>query len=69
MESFIEVLNPLGAPRKQVSKLASRRHESLAGRRFGLLDNNKPKCRQVFAIDRRIAARVIAISNSCPNAR
>lgn len=41
-ESSIEVVNPLGVARQQVSKLAPRRHDSLAGRRIGLLDNNKP---------------------------
>ena len=42
MENLIEIVNPLGIPRKQVSKLAPRRYDSLAGRRVGLLDNNKP---------------------------
>ena len=42
MENIIEIVNPLGVPRKQVSKLATRRYDSLAGRRVGLLDNNKP---------------------------
>jgi hypothetical protein len=42
MENIIEIVNPLGVPRKQVSKLATRRYDSLAGRRIGLLDNNKP---------------------------
>lgn len=42
MENIIEIVNPLGVPRKQVSKLAPRRYDSLAGRRVGLLDNNKP---------------------------
>jgi len=42
MKSSIEIVNPLGVPRKQVSKLAPRHIESLAGRRVGLLDNNKP---------------------------
>lgn len=42
MESVIEIVNPLGVPRKQVSKTAPRRYDSLAGRRVGLLDNNKP---------------------------
>ena len=42
MENLIEIVNPLGVPRKQVSKLAPRRYDSLEGRRIGLLDNNKP---------------------------
>ena len=42
MENLIEIVNPLGVPRKQVSKLAPRFYDSLAGRRVGLLDNNKP---------------------------
>ena len=42
MESVIEIVNPLGVPHKQVSKLAPRRYASLAGLRIGLLDNNKP---------------------------
>ena len=42
MENIIEIVNPLGVPRKQVSKLALRRYDSLAGRRVGMLDNNKP---------------------------
>lgn len=42
MEKLIEVVNPLGVPRKQLSDLAPRRYDSLAGRRVGLLDNNKP---------------------------
>jgi len=42
MENVIEIVNPLGIPRRQVSKLAPRRYDSLAGRRVGLLDNNKP---------------------------
>ncbi len=42
MENLIEIVTPFGVPRKQVSKLAPRRYDSLAGRRVGLLDNNKP---------------------------
>ena len=42
MENLIEIVNPLGVPRNQVSKLALRRYDSLDGRRVGLLDNNKP---------------------------
>jgi hypothetical protein len=42
METLIEIVNPLGIPHKQVSKLAPRCYDSLAGRRVGLLDNNKP---------------------------
>ena len=42
MENLIEIVNPLGVPRPQPSKLAPRRYENLAGRRVGLLDNNKP---------------------------
>jgi hypothetical protein len=42
MENGIEIVNPIGVPRKQESKLAPRRYENLAGRRVGLLDNNKP---------------------------
>ncbi|MGZ9214620.1 MAG: UGSC family (seleno)protein, partial [Candidatus Binatia bacterium] len=42
MENVIEIVNPIGVPRKQESKLAQRRYENLVGRRVGLLDNNKP---------------------------
>ncbi|HEX6767742.1 MAG TPA: hypothetical protein VF208_00220 [Candidatus Binatia bacterium] len=42
MESLIEIVNPEGVPQMQVSQLAWRPYESLAGRRVGLLDNNKP---------------------------
>jgi len=42
MENFIEFVDPIGVPRKQASKLAPRRYAKLAGRRVGLLDNNKP---------------------------
>ena len=42
MEGVIKMVSPLGVPRQQVSKLAPRRYDSLAGRRVGLLDNNKP---------------------------
>ena len=42
MENVIEIVNPIGVPRQQASKLARRRYENLAGRRVGLLDNNKP---------------------------
>jgi hypothetical protein len=42
MDNLVEIVNPLGVPRKQLSKLAPRRDDSLDGRRVGLLDNNKP---------------------------
>jgi hypothetical protein len=42
MEDVIDIVNPVGIPRRQQSKLASRRYDSLRGRRIGLLDNNKP---------------------------
>ena len=42
MDSVIEIVNPLGVPCQQMSKLALRRYDSLAGYRIGLLDNNKP---------------------------
>ena len=42
MDSVIEIVNPLGVPCRQMSKLAARSHETLARRRIGLLDNNKP---------------------------
>jgi hypothetical protein len=42
MGNVIEIVNPTGVSRKQESKLAPRRYETLAGRRVGLLDNNKP---------------------------
>jgi len=42
MANLIEIVDPIGVPRKQASKLAPRRYEKLAGRRVGLLDNNKP---------------------------
>ena len=42
MENLIEIVDPIGVPRQQATKLAPRRYEKLAGRRVGLLDNNKP---------------------------
>jgi hypothetical protein len=42
MENVSEIVNPIGVPRRQESKLAPRRLENLAGLRVGLLDNNKP---------------------------
>jgi len=42
MEDVIEIVNPIGIPRRQNSKLAARRYDSLRGQRIGLLDNNKP---------------------------
>ena len=50
MENVIEIVNPLGVPHKQVSKLAPRRYDSLAGRRIGLLDNNKPNADKFLQI-------------------
>ena len=50
MENVIEIVNPLGIPRRQVSKLAPRRYDSLAGRRIGLLDNNKPNADRFLQI-------------------
>lgn len=40
--SFIQIVNPTGARELKQSKLAARRFDSLAGKRIGLLDNNKP---------------------------
>ncbi len=42
MENLIEIVNPVGVPAAKRSALASRRFETLAGLRIGLLDNNKP---------------------------
>jgi len=42
MENPIEIVDPIGVPRQRATKLAPRRYEKLAGRRVGLLDNNKP---------------------------
>ncbi len=42
MKDVIEIINPVGIPRRQQGKLAPRRYQSLDGRRIGLLDNNKP---------------------------
>ena len=42
MENVIEIVNPVGIPRRHQSKLAPRRYDSLRGLRIGLLDNNKP---------------------------
>jgi len=42
MENVIEIVSPVGIPRRQQSKLAPRRYDSLRGLRIGLLDNNKP---------------------------
>ena len=58
MENLIEIVNPLGVPRTQVSKLAPRRYDSLAGRRVGLLDNNKPNAdRFLQLVGQRLQAR------------
>jgi hypothetical protein len=50
MENVIEIVNPLGIPRRQVSNLAPRRYDSLEGRRIGLLDNNKPNADKFLQI-------------------
>jgi len=42
MANLIEIVDPIGVPRQQATKLAPRRYQKLAGRRVGLLDNNKP---------------------------
>ena len=42
MANVIEIISPIGIPRKQASSLAPRRYENLVGLRIGLLDNNKP---------------------------
>jgi len=39
---MLEIVNPAGVPAATRSALASRRFDSLAGLRIGLLDNNKP---------------------------
>jgi hypothetical protein len=39
---MLEIVNPAGVPEAKRSALATRRFESLAGLRIGLLDNNKP---------------------------
>jgi hypothetical protein len=39
---MIEIVNPSGIPRVGRSRLALRRFDNLAGKRIGLLDNNKP---------------------------
>lgn len=41
-KSHIEIVDPAGARTVKQSKLAPRRCDSLAGKRVGLLDNNKP---------------------------
>lgn len=41
-ESPIEIVDPTGARAVAQSKVAVRRFASLAGKRIGLLDNNKP---------------------------
>ena len=41
-EEMIEILNPTGVRATKEITLAPRLHESLRGRRIGLLDNNKP---------------------------
>lgn len=41
-EFHIEIVHPTGARAVEQSKLAARRFDSLAGKRIGLLDNNKP---------------------------
>ena len=63
MENVIDVVNPLGVPRKQLSKLAPRRYDSLAGRRVGLLDNNKPNADKFLQlIGERLQARYADIT-------
>lgn len=58
MENLIEIVNPLGVPRKQLSTLAPRRYDSLGGRRVGLLDNNKPNAdRFLQLVGERLQAR------------
>ena len=41
-EDMIEIVNPTGIRTSKQIRLAPRTHESLRGRRIGLLDNNKP---------------------------
>ena len=41
-QSSIQIVNPVGAQEIKRGKLAPRRYDSLAGKRIGLLDNNKP---------------------------
>ena len=42
MGNVIDIVNPVGIPRRQQGKLAPRQCDSLRGLRVGLLDNNKP---------------------------
>ncbi|HXV80190.1 MAG TPA: hypothetical protein VEG60_09960 [Candidatus Binatia bacterium] len=42
MSEEVEIINPTGVRASKKIRLAPRRHESLCGRRIGLLDNNKP---------------------------
>jgi hypothetical protein len=58
MDNLIEIVNPLGVPRKQLSTLAPRRYDGLGGRRVGLLDNNKPNAdRFLQLVGERLQAR------------
>jgi hypothetical protein len=41
-DETIEIVNPTGARASKHIRLAPRKHESLRGRKVGLLDNNKP---------------------------
>jgi len=41
-EALMQIVNPTGVCMMQQTKLAVRRHDSLLGKRVGLLDNNKP---------------------------
>ena len=41
-EALMQIVNPTGVRMMQQTKLAVRRHDSLLGKRVGLLDNNKP---------------------------
>jgi len=63
MENLVEIVNPLGVPRQQLSKLAPRHSDSLDGRRVGLLDNNKPNADKFLQlIGERLQARYADIT-------
>jgi len=47
---MLEIVNPAGVPAATRSALASRRFDSLAGLRIGLLDNNKPNADKFLEI-------------------
>jgi hypothetical protein len=57
--SSIRIVSPAGAQEIKRTKLAPRRYDSLAGKRIGLLDNNKPNADKFLEIRRSPVARAL----------